>query len=473
MTYPKTILYVLWGCLFGLISSAEAAEPVADVVTMKNGDFHIGKVNQDTFLLETAFGELSIAYSAVQTLTQLKKVSRIVTHSGEQISGQLLHSNIEVSRLQSPTIPVAVGDIARIKFGAMKPIQSAGKFDAKLETTQGDLFDVRIVEAIELQTDTGKASFKPSELRYLDVNQRTDEDELIAQVTSVDGSIHQGGLTAESTLLSSPHLAEMAVSFEMISRLSPVSFDDNQLDTSFSDELRNLGVGPEMVRFGAGSFLRGDHQGDGDTDEQPMAMVNLKAYAIGRYEITFAQYDLFCEQTRCDKPDDQEWGRGQYPVMNVSWVEAAAYAAWLADKTGKPYRLPSDAEWEFAHRSGSTARYWWGDGLVAAQANCEGCGSLWDGDQTAPVGRFSPNPAGLYDTAGNVFEWVADCYHDRFSEAPADGSPVEKPGCGKRVIRGGAWSFPAKEIRSANRWRDFPNRRSDDTGFRVAMDLAN
>jgi len=87
------------------------------------------------------------------------------------------------------------------------------------------------------------------------------------------------------------------------------------------------------------------------------------------------------------------------------------------------------------------------------------------------VGRFEPNPFGLHDTAGNVFEWVADCWHDKFSEAPNDGSALDKPSCGKRVIRGGAWSFPAHEIRSANRWRDFPSRRSDDTGFRVARDL--
>ena len=107
-----------------------------------------------------------------------------------------------------------------------------------------------------------------------------------------------------------------------------------------------------------------------------------------------------------------------------------------------------------------------------ARANCEGCGSLWDGEKTAPVGRFSANAFGLHDTAGNVFEWVADCYHNTFEHAPANGAALDKPGCGKRVIRGGAWSFPPKEIRSANRWRDFPARRSDDTGFRVVREIS-
>ena len=168
---------------------------------------------------------------------------------------------------------------------------------------------------------------------------------------------------------------------------------------------------------------------------------------------------------------DQAWGRGNRPVINVSWLEAQAYVDWLSAQTGQPYRLPSDAEWEYAHRAGATTRFPWGDDSGQARANCEGCGSIWDGDKSAPRGRFEANAFGLYDTAGNVFEWVADCFTDRFSSAPADGSPVDKPGCGKRVIRGGAWSFPPHEIRSANRWRDFPSRRSDDTGFRLALDL--
>lgn len=123
-----------------------------------------------------------------------------------------------------------------------------------------------------------------------------------------------------------------------------------------------------------------------------------------------------------------------------------------------------------ALRGGTTTRYWWGNDVGNAKANCEGCGSLWDGEKTTVVGKFYPNHFGLHDTAGNVFEWVADCLHSSFSEAPIDASPIDKPNCGKRVIRGGAWSFQAKEIRSTNRWRDFPSRKSDDTGFRVVRE---
>ena len=192
---------------------------------------------------------------------------------------------------------------------------------------------------------------------------------------------------------------------------------------------------------------------------------------MGLYEVSFEEYDLFCAATGRTRPDDSDWGRGRRPVVNVSWKDAVAYAEWLSGRTGRRYRLPTDAEWEYAARAGSATRFWWGDELQAGRANCEGCGTPWDGEKSAPVGMFEPNSFGLHDTAGNVFEWVADCWLGSFADAPEDGSAVEKPDCVSRVIRGGAWSFPVHEIRSANRWRDFSTRRSDDTGFRLVREL--
>ena len=229
--------------------------------------------------------------------------------------------------------------------------------------------------------------------------------------------------------------------------------------------------GPDLIALRGGAYVKGDSQGNGDVDEKPLITNKPKAFAIAIYETTFEEYDRFCDDTRRNKPDDSDWGRGQRPVINVSWEDAVAYTKWLSRKTRQNYRLPSDSEWEYAARAGSKTRYWWGNEVDKAKANCEGCGSLWDGEKTAYVGKFLPNNFGLHDTAGNVFEWVADCLQSSFAEAPIDGAPMDKPGCGKRIIRGGAWSFPAKEIRSANRWRDFPSRKSDDTGFRVVREL--
>ncbi|HHH38883.1 MAG TPA: formylglycine-generating enzyme family protein [Sedimenticola sp.] len=237
------------------------------------------------------------------------------------------------------------------------------------------------------------------------------------------------------------------------------------------DRLRDGTPGPEMIALRGGTFRRGDLQGDGDGDEQPPRELNLRPFAIGLYEVTFEAYDRFCESSGRDLPDDAGWGRGRRPVVNVSWNDAVAYADWLSGQTGQRYRLPTDAEWEYAARAGTRHRFWWGDDVGAAHANCAGCGSLWDSVMTSPVGSFDPNPFGLHDTAGNVFEWVADCWNDTFENAPADGAALIKPDCGIRVIRGGAWSFPPKEVRSANRWRDFQPRTSDDTGFRLVREL--
>ena len=476
MIYPKALRYSALTILVGVACNTYADHPAGDVVTMKNGDIYIGSVEQDDFTINSSFGELLVPVPAIHKLSihSNSLQIRLETDAGEVINGSLKPGDIRVSRLQDPTLPIALDDIARIDFGHQQDEIAQRQFPSRLETSDGEIFFVRLLsDTLTIDRQSGPTTISPDALRYMDISLHTYEDELLTQFTLNDGSLYQGQLNPASIMLQSPYLDTMDVPAIRLSRLTLDSFEQDALDTQiFSDSLRTLGYGPQMIKIPGGSFLRGDLQGDGDDDEKPMSEVSLQAFAISTHEITFNQYDLYCRQSRkCDEPDDQEWGRGNRPVINVSWKEANTYIQWLADKTGKPYRLPSDAEWEYAHRAGNSTRYAWGDEVESARANCEGCGSIWDGDQTAPVGRFEPNAYGLYDTAGNVFEWVADCFHDRFSEAPADGSPIEKEGCGKRVIRGGAWSFPPHEIRSANRWRDFPTRRSDDTGFRVAMDL--
>ncbi len=471
-TLQKSALIALAGVVF----NAWADHPSGDVVTMKNGDIYIGSIQQASFTINSKFGALTIPVPAIHRLTVRsgKPDILIETDAGESIRGTLEPGDIRVSRLQDPTLPVAIEDISSIDFGHQQSMAAPAEYPSLLETNDGGILYVSLLsDRLTLETDNDSRNISTVQLRHIDSSLHTFEDELLTQFTLLDGRHFQGLLKPAHIFLQTPYLNTIKVSAEYLSRLTLDRLNDTgPAANTFSDSLRTLGNGPQMIKISGGHFLRGDHQGDGDNDEQPLSEVALQDYAIGVHEITFKEYDLYCQQSRkCRNPDDQEWGRGYRPVINVSWEEASAYANWLADKTGKPYRLPSDAEWEYAHRAGNSSRYAWGNEVESARANCEGCGSIWDGDQTAPVGRFEPNDFGLYDTAGNVFEWVADCYHDRFSEAPEDGSPVEKEGCGKRVIRGGAWSFPPHEVRSANRWRDFPTRRSDDTGFRVAMDL--
>nr|VFJ90908.1 MAG: Formylglycine-generating enzyme, required for sulfatase activity, contains SUMF1/FGE domain [Candidatus Kentron sp. LFY] len=249
----------------------------------------------------------------------------------------------------------------------------------------------------------------------------------------------------------------------------------------FYDRMKDGSRGPAMQPIPAGEFLMGSPEGEGDKNEHPQHRVRIMApFALGTWPVTFEEYDIFCTATGRKKPHDQGWGRKRHPVINVSWQDALDYCAWLSEKTGHHYRLPSEAEWEYAARAGTRTRYWWGDEFDdgssgAHRANCDVDGSVSDVRQTSLVGSFPPNPFGLYDTAGNVREWTADCWHDNYQNAPSDGSIWMKEDlgdCGQRVVRGGSWNNGPQELRSASRGRYYT---SDVTytllGFRLAREL--
>ena len=193
-------------------------------------------------------------------------------------------------------------------------------------------------------------------------------------------------------------------------------------------------------------------------------------FAVGKFEVTFAEWDACVAQGGCNHhPKDLGWGRGRQPVMDVSWDDAQQYVAWLSRKTGKSYRLLSEAEWEYAAQAGS------GREAVAAQganqANCFRCGSRWDGRQTAPVGSFAANAFGLHDMLGNVWEWTADCWNATHAGAAADGSARLSGTWSRRVLRGGAWGGSPEFARSSFRSFFLSDGRAADFGFRVARTL--
>ncbi len=248
---------------------------------------------------------------------------------------------------------------------------------------------------------------------------------------------------------------------------------------------------PEMVALPGGTFFMGSPESEDRrrSEERPQREVRIKPFAIGKYEVTFDQWDACvaaggCERYRYHRyrPDDAGWGRGRRPVINVSWDDAKAYVAWLAKATGKPYRLPTEAEWEYAARAGTTTPFALpspkgssnigGEGL----ANCMGCGSQWDNKSTAPVGSFPANAWSLHDMHGNAYEWVEDIWHDNYQGAPVDGSAwidVEgKNSSRDRVSRDSCWYQFPKTLRSAVRHRRDRDDRSDAQGFRVARTLS-
>lgn len=228
---------------------------------------------------------------------------------------------------------------------------------------------------------------------------------------------------------------------------------------------------PKMVSLPKGRFLMGDIQGIGDDNEKPVRQVIVdRRFALSRFEVTFAEYDQFAQDTARELPNDGGWGRGQRPVINVSWEDAQAYAQWLAQQTGQPYRLPSEAEWEYAARAGTESAFWWGDALQPAMAQCDNCNAQIPG-KTAEVGQYPPNPWGLYDLNGNVDEWVADCYSENYMGASRTQDARTSSGCNQRVMRGGSWFDIDRLLRSSARYRHPPNASRDSWGFRVAVDL--
>lgn len=240
----------------------------------------------------------------------------------------------------------------------------------------------------------------------------------------------------------------------------------------FRDTLKDGGAGPEMVVLPVGIFRMGDLSADrsGAAHERDSRLVAIRRpIAMGRYEVTFEDYERFVLAAGADIPNDQGWGRGRRPVINVNREDATAYAQWLSAQTGQRYRLPSEAEWEYAARAGTETKYSWGDEIGRNRANCLGCGSQWD-KQTAPVGGFAANAFGLHDMHGNVWEWVADCYGS-YADAPTDGRARTDCDDGPAVARGGSWFNLPRDVRSALRGKRTPDFRDKLGGFRLVRDL--
>jgi formylglycine-generating enzyme required for sulfatase activity len=237
----------------------------------------------------------------------------------------------------------------------------------------------------------------------------------------------------------------------------------------FCDHLQDGSLGPEMIQIPAGRFLMGDIQGYGYGNEKPVHEVLIDSFAMGRYTVTFAEYDYFAETTDRKKPSDMGWGRGNRPIINILWKDVVAYTEWLSQQTGQQYRLPTEAEWEYAARADTETDYWWGNVIELDRANCSNCGSKWDNEMTAPVGSFASNPFGLYDTVGNVWEWTCSVYEEKFNgKEQCCANPKEDI---LRVIRGGSWFDDPKAARVSFRthwWNSYIN-----VGFRLVQDRSN
>lgn len=257
----------------------------------------------------------------------------------------------------------------------------------------------------------------------------------------------------------------------------------NAAVTSFRDCVDT----PEMVRLIGGNFLMGDQTGRGLDYEAPAREVKVGPFAIGKFEVTWDEWQDCVGARVCRQIDDEGWGRARRPVINVSWEETQEYLNWLSRKTRQTYRLPSEAEWEYAARAGTQTIFSWGD---AEMSSCDHANvfdwtariarpnwSWWVGcddehANTAPVGSYQPNPWGIHDLQGNVWEWTGDCWHNSYAGAPGDSNAwIDGGDCSKRVNRGGGWGNNPRTLRPSARDADPASSRGDAMGFRVVREM--
>ena len=262
------------------------------------------------------------------------------------------------------------------------------------------------------------------------------------------------------------------------------------INISLSADLTGLQAGdtfaegpdlPTMVVIPAGSFMMGSPPSEPERldSEGPQQRIRIReAFALSQHEVTFREWDACVADGGCShRPDDRGWGRGNRPVINVSWDDIQEYIAWINDRTDGGYSLPSEAQWEYAARAGTTTPFWTGQRISTDQANFDG-NYTYNGSregsyrrQTVPVGSFEANPWGLYDVHGNVWEWTQDCWADTLRHHPESGAANLRGDCSGRVLRGGSWRYVPIVLRSAFRGRFSSSDRDNDLGFRLLKTL--
>jgi formylglycine-generating enzyme required for sulfatase activity len=273
----------------------------------------------------------------------------------------------------------------------------------------------------------------------------------------------------------------IAVSFALSSLfLVSLAYGQSERDFKAGDSFKDCPNCPEMVVVPPGGFTMGsaDSEPGHDASEGPKHQVTFqKPFAAGRFPVTFAEWEACVKGRGCGgyNADDAGWGRGDRPVINVSWNDAKAYTAWLSRQTGKSYRLLSESEREYVTRAGTLTPFWWGSAITPQQANYNGKYAYASGAQkgeyrakTMPVPSFLPNPWGLYQVHGNIWEWVEDCWHENYKGAPVDGTAWTAGESCRRVLRGGSWDRIPQALGSAYRTSFSPSYRSNTIGFRVA-----
>lgn len=248
------------------------------------------------------------------------------------------------------------------------------------------------------------------------------------------------------------------------------------IPTYLQDTLRSGSLGPKLAIIPTGTGVVGGEELIPFKNHSPQhKVISTQEYAMGIAEVTFKEYDAFCKSTFINCPDDNGWGRDDQPVINVSWLDAMAYTEWLSEQTNQVYRLPSEAEWEYAARGGTSTNYWWGDEYIQGIDHCDrdlgGCPEGTELSEPGAAGRFSANPYGLFDVTSNVLEWILDCYSPNHINAKNTMEARLSGDCGEKVFKGSSWLSAQPYVHVFIRGRLESNDKGRDIGFRVLREI--
>lgn len=389
--------------------------------------------------------------------------------NGKLVGGPLLLLAVVLALFAAPTVHAdGTGSDQRRVQTAVKPISPIEQMDADFVVTQDTAVLQQPVAGSEslLSVEAGQKVWVTGRVRELNWFRVTVGTRYVGYI---DGAYLRP--ESEEAAPSTPDQGQRAAvtappAPAVDSPVEPAVGQFNLSEGLFQDCDRC----PKMIRLPAGSFDMGSV--NSDKTERPVHKVTIAyGFAISRFEVTVGQWLACTAAGACSYEPEAGSAPNLTPVRNVSWDDAQEFVAWLGKVTGKPYRLPSEAEWEYAARAGTASAYWWGDSLGIGRANCKDCGGPWNKRRPATIASYPANPFGIYDLNGGVAEWTNDCWHNDHVGAPADGSSRTKRDCQKRVLRGGSWRDDGIYLRSASRLYYDASVPYIVNGFRVALTL--
>ncbi len=456
--------------LFAITTSGLADEK--DKLILHDGQKLQGRLLLNQVRIETAVGALTLDRSAISEITcpeDAKEPVIIRTHRGDRLSGFLEPWQLEIEAENGVT-PIERNTVKRILLAGASDVDAADQGDHRIILKNGDRLHGRLQES---RLAVGDQPVDLAATVQLDLGEAKDGTPITvvsngsAAPNRSEGTFKKIGFrhwSGSDIKVSQAWLA--SIETDANERLA---FQDGHADGSPCSDC------PLMQVIPRGSYLMGspnavDMNRPNEGPVHPVTIAN--PFALGVHEISFDQWDACRADGVCrNRGADERFGRGSRPAISLSLDDAKQFLTWLSEKTGHAYRLPTEAEWEYAARAGSTTLYYWGDEVGKANAVCESCGTKWDNKRSAPTGSFPSNPFGLHDILGNAWEWTADCWNESYDGAPSDGSAWVEGDCSGHVMRGGAWfSFPVN-LRTTTRFRGVVDNRYLSKGLRVARDF--